>query len=229
MQRVAIVGAGRMGRIRALAARELGASVVSISDPLADRARALASEVGATVTDQPDLGELDALFLCTPPADRGLAVAAVEAGVRLLVEKPLALSAEDAAPLIAALARRPIPTAVGYMNRYRPSVERARTAVSGQLMGIVGRWVCGRYGVPWWGDPARSGGPFNEQLTHLVDLCRYLGGEIREVQAMTEGSGTAALTLRLDNGAPCALCYSCTCCDFPLSTWRFCDIRRTCC
>ena len=130
-----------------------------------------------------------------------------------LIEKPVALTAAACEPLLAA-ATQPVVTAVGYMNRYRPGVTRLREALAdAPPLGISARWFCGRYRVPWWSDPDRSGGPINEQFTHLVDLCRYLAGEITVIQALAPvGDGppeSAAVSLAFASGTVGTLIYSC--------------------
>lgn len=127
----------------------------------------------------------------------------------LFVEKPIALSAAHAAPTLERLAGAMAITAVGYMNRYRPSVQAARDALSGTtVLGLSAHWVGGRYAVPWWSDDAHSGGPINEQTTHLVDLARYLVDDVVEVQAIG-ASEAAAVTLRFANGVLGSLLYTC--------------------
>src|SRR4051812_15358679 len=121
--RVGIVGAGRMGRERARAAKLLGAEVVAVCDPDLERATALASDVHAEVlpdTAHLDMSELDVLFECTPPAARGgVQEKAIAAGVALFVEKPIGLDAQQCLPLLELLDKRPVVNAAGYMNRYR--------------------------------------------------------------------------------------------------------------
>lgn len=72
------------------------------------------------------------------------------------------------------------------------------------------------YRVGWWLDRAHSGGPFNEQATHFVDLCRFLMGEVVEVFALGRRSEVGAgvddsvsVSLRFAGGALGTLLYSC--------------------
>jgi myo-inositol 2-dehydrogenase / D-chiro-inositol 1-dehydrogenase len=219
--RVAIVGAGRMGRERARAARALGAQVEAVCDPDNERAAALAAEVGTSAlscADDLDFSDLDVLFVCTPPAVRGRTeLAAISAGVSLFVEKPIGLDAEHALDLLEALEERPVINAVGYMNRYRHSVRSARNEIQNSFpIAIAFQWLASQYQVPWWLARDQSGGPINEQCTHYIDLCRYLLGEIREVQAVAlplpdvpDAEGTVAMTLRFEGGVIGTGLYSC--------------------
>jgi len=220
--RVAVVGCGRMGRERASAATQWGARLVVACDADRTRAEELASRYPGCLSladaSQLDWRTLDAIFVCTPPFARGpIEIAAIAAGVALFLEKPVGLSALHSAPILRALQDRPVPTAVGYMNRYRNSVECARRFLNeAQVLGISGHWVGGMYRVPWWSRRDQSGGQINEQCTHLVDLIRYLVGEIEEVHAMRrqsdEGSDidtAASINVRFANGTLGNLFYSC--------------------
>src|SRR5205823_13759635 len=77
-------------------------------------------------------------------------------------------------------------------------------------------WVGRPYRVAWWLEAGQSGGPFNEQGTHLVDLCRFLIGEVVEVLALARMSEThpdvadsVSVTLRFASGALGSLLYCC--------------------
>jgi myo-inositol 2-dehydrogenase / D-chiro-inositol 1-dehydrogenase len=220
--RVAVIGCGRMGRQRARSALGLGARLVAVCDPDVARAR----EVAALGSDSRILAEwrdlnlasIDAVFVCTPPNLRGpVEIQAIEAGVAVFAEKPIGCSSEQAAAIVDAVQRKPVLTAVGYMNRYRPSVQAARDALGGKaVLGLSANWAGGRYGVPWWDREDLSGGPVNEQATHLVDLARYLVGGVREVHAMTAGPAgphgapeTAAVSLRFDRDVLGTVLYTC--------------------
>jgi myo-inositol 2-dehydrogenase/D-chiro-inositol 1-dehydrogenase len=220
--RVAIVGCGRMGRERAAAATKLGAKVVTAvdSDPGAAEQLARLLPDCATAADASELDwpSLDAVFVCTPPFARGsVELAAVAAAVPVFMEKPVGLSRDQCLPLAAALERTPCLTAVGYMNRYRESVAAARRLLTDRtVLGVSCSWVTGPYGVSWWSEESLSGGCVNEQTTHLVDMTRYLVGEVAEVQAMASFSAgppstveAASFNLRLTTGQLCSMLYSC--------------------
>jgi myo-inositol 2-dehydrogenase / D-chiro-inositol 1-dehydrogenase len=217
--RIAVVGCGRMGRERALAVSAFGVDELVLYDPDADRASLLSRDVPLSRVvrreEDLDVGACDALFVCTPPFARGaVEIRAIERGVPLFVEKPIGLSTDHCAAVRDALERTPVLTSVGYMNRYRRSVVGARTALAAvPVVGFCGNWICGEYQVPWWSNPALSGGPLNEQMTHLVDLTRFLIGEVLQVQATGGGDGnrfdSASVTFTMTNGSSGTLFYSC--------------------
>jgi myo-inositol 2-dehydrogenase/D-chiro-inositol 1-dehydrogenase len=220
--RVAIVGCGRMGAQRAASATAAGASVVGCADADVARAQALCAAYDGSISagDLDDLpwSDIDAVFVCTPPSVRTAAVTrALDAHAAILVEKPIGLSAEEGKGFADAAARAGVVNAVGYMNRYRLSVRKARDVLAGRpVAAIMCHWACKRYAVPWWGEADKSGGPFNEQATHLVDLCRFVVGDVDSVAAVAakddcdgEGMTRVAAALRFSRGAVGTLCYTC--------------------
>ena len=202
-----------MGQIRAEAAARYGAQVRFVFDDDVDRAKRLADRYPDcrpfSDNDAINWEALDALFLCTPPHTRGpLELRALDAGVPFFVEKPIGCNTTQIEPVLRSLADRPLLTAVGYMNRYRASVVHLRQQLAEQeALGLSGYWLGTRYRVPWWSRPEQSGGPVNEQTTHLVDLGRYLLGEVESVQALQrpeqpgEPPATTSINLRFHNGA----------------------------
>lgn len=212
--RVAIVGCGRMGLQHARSASALGHRVSVACDVDPARAAALAANhPGCEAMDDASRlrwEEIDAVFVCTPPFARGpVEQAAARAGVGIFLEKPIGLSAEQLAPALAATRESGAVTSVGYMNRYRASVRRVRTLLQDtSVLGFSAHWLGAAYKVPWWGDPALSGGQLNEQCTHLVDLARHLAGEVDEVSAFAQpapqgqrGHASVSMLLRFEGGA----------------------------
>lgn len=210
--RVAIVGCGRMGLIHARSVARLGHRVAVACDVDLARAAALAQsypgcEIAADAS-QLAYRDLDAAFICTPPFARGNAeLLAAQAGVPIFLEKPIGLSAQQLLPALTATRATGTLTSVGYMNRYRASVLRARRLLADEtVLGFCAHWVGAAYRVPWWGDPALSGGQLNEQCTHLIDLARHLVGEVTEVNAFAQpaaeglGDSAASILLRFRSG-----------------------------
>jgi predicted dehydrogenase len=102
--RGAIIGAGLMGRWHADAVRRAGGSVAIIADPDPDRAAELAEEFGAPSTvrigDALSRNLADVIHVTTPPEEHVYAIrAALESGLHVLAEKPLAPSAAITAEL----------------------------------------------------------------------------------------------------------------------------------
>ncbi len=129
----------------------------------------------------------DALFLCVPPfAHEGQELRAIEAGVDLFVEKPLALDPAYVREVRAAAAEADVLTQVGHHMRYLDVVERAADLVGDRdLATLEGCWIGGVPGGAdhWWRHSDRSGGQVIEQSTHVFDLVRHLGGAVERVAA----------------------------------------------
>lgn len=122
MRRVGIVGAGIRGQLFARCLTDR-ATVVGAADVNVDRARALAETVGATAYPDHEAligsGEIDTLVVATPdPFHRDVAVAGAEAGLDLLIEKPLATTVADGEAIRDAVARHGVKAMVAFENRW---------------------------------------------------------------------------------------------------------------
>jgi myo-inositol 2-dehydrogenase/D-chiro-inositol 1-dehydrogenase len=216
--RVGLVGAGWIAREHVATLEHLGGTqIVAVCDVEPERAKAVQ---GATAySNWEDLLEretLDALFVCTPPlAHRGPAVAALERGVHVFLEKPIARTLEDAWAIVSAAERSPAVCAVGYQWHATSVLDDLRSAISGQEIGmVIGRSIGPAQGRPWFLERAQGGGNILERGSHQIDLARTVAGEVESVQAaaseveLAQGAGergdiedAAALTLRFENGA----------------------------
>lgn len=214
---VAIVGCGRMGRERAQHVVAAGGEIAALADGDVARAESLRRDhpkaIAVRSADELPWETLRGIFVCTPPADRlSIVEAAGRASAALFLEKPIAATLDDGRAIRDAARRAGIITSVGYMNRYRSGISYARRLLetSREVLGVACYWAGGRYRVPWWHDRDVSGGPINEQATHLVDLCRYLGGEIRDVQSFGAADETVvSAALAFESGAVGTLWYTC--------------------
>jgi len=193
-ERLALVGAGVIGRrhIEAIGKTEK-ADLVAIVDPHAS-AQALAAEFSLPhFTDTATmLGEIDpAAVIIASPTEHHLApaVAALNHGCHVLVEKPIAAEIDDAKKLIALSEAKGLAVLVGHHRRYYPNVEKARALVQGgalgQLVAVSGQWCVRKhdsYYDPDWRKRWQSG-PVLINLVHDLDSLRYILGEIDSVQA----------------------------------------------
>jgi predicted dehydrogenase len=188
MIRVGIVGAGLIGGKRA--ANMKGAQLVAVTDRDPARAQALAKTYGvaAIPTWQELVGrkDIDAVIVSTSnDAIASCAIAALEAGKHVLVEKPAGRVPEDVREQIAACHRTGRILRVGFNHRFHPGFQQAKKIMDegkiGPLMYIRARYGHGGrlgYEKEWRADPRISGGgELLDQGVHLIDLCRWLGGE----------------------------------------------------
>jgi myo-inositol 2-dehydrogenase / D-chiro-inositol 1-dehydrogenase len=188
--RVGIVGAGWIGQRHAetLASRD-DATVSAVCDIDLHRAREVAKGSGGEAfsdwQEMLDRMPLDAVWVCTPPrAHAEPAVACLERGLALYLEKPITRTPGDAGPIVAAAARTQTVCAVGYQWRAIDVVEDLRLALAGQTVGcLVGQSIGGTQSRSWFLDRAAGGGNLLERGSHHIDLARVLAGEVVAVQA----------------------------------------------
>ena len=222
--RIGLVGAGFIaGRHLDALARIEGVTVAGVTDPRADRAEVLAARAGAAAhahwADLLDVERLDALWVCVPPHAHGpVEEAAVERGLPLFVEKPLAADLETAERLAGRIADAGLPTSVGYHWRYLDTLETARGLLAGSPARMVlGAWLDRAPRVDWWARQDGSGGQTVEQATHLFDVARVLVGEVEGGWATgsrsPEGPGdvldVCTAALRFSSGAVGSFSNSC--------------------
>jgi predicted dehydrogenase len=214
-----MIGAGWIGQEHRRTVDSIPeADLVAVCDLDRGRAEALADGTGARVyTDWRDLldrEDLGALIVCPPPrAHREPAVAALERGLPVYLEKPIARTAEDAAQIVAAAARTGTVCAVGYQWHALDLLDDLPGLLAGQQIGLlVGTSVGPTQSRPWFVDMRAGGGNLLERGSHHLDLVRTVGGEVVSVQAAagrvrlarsTPGTGEAgdiddALTIVLE-------------------------------
>lgn len=200
---VGVVGLGKMGVLHAAVLNALeGSRVVAVAEPSRTVRDALAA-YNPAVRAFPGLAEmaaavpLGAVVIATPVDDHvPSALACVERGLPFLVEKPLAVSAAAARPLLAALAARPLPAMVGFMTRFVDTFARGRAVLAAGCLGKVQRVTASIYvsqifgrGRGWRYHRKRSGGGvLINQGSHLIDLLTWYLGPVAAVNARTQAA-----------------------------------------
>jgi len=131
--RLAVVGAGHLGRIHARLARVLdGVDLVAVVDSDPDTGRQVAGQVGSlALTDHLALiGQVDAAIVATPTAaHHRVAVDLLGAGIHVLVEKPLAASLSQADEMVAAARPAGRVLQVGHVERFNPAWDVAKPKI----------------------------------------------------------------------------------------------------
>lgn len=140
----------------------------------------------SSVTEMVNDTKLDAAYICVPPFAHGeIEEALAEQSIPFFVEKPLATELETPTRILDAIKEKKLLTSVGYHFRYMEGTARAQELLKDRTIGIaVGQWMGEMPGANWWKKQEGSGGQFVEQTTHIVDLLRYLLGEVDEVKAV---------------------------------------------
>ncbi len=221
MVRIGLIGAGTMGRLYAQCLAEGAESkLVAVADLDGARAAQLAQEweVPASYASYAELfakEPLDAVVVATPDeAHRAPVLAALEHGLHVLCEKPLATTLEDGFAIREAVVRTGKHLMVNFGNRHRPEVQALRRAVADGAVGELGAVYVelneriGKTETLRWADRTS---PIWFLLSHCVDTVRYITGrELREVfcyqsrQVLTargvDTSDTVLCVGKLDNG-----------------------------
>jgi UDP-N-acetylglucosamine 3-dehydrogenase len=179
--RIGLAGLGTMGRnhIRVLASRN-DVRLAAIADPDREALATIGRMTRAQIFEQPlamiSEAEVDAVIVAAPTtAHLPLALAAIERGLPVLVEKPLAASTAEAAQIAFAGRQRGVPIQVGHIERFNPAVlELGRLLESGWLSTIYS--IASRRAGPF---PARirDVGVTIDLATHDADILSWVAGE----------------------------------------------------
>jgi myo-inositol 2-dehydrogenase/D-chiro-inositol 1-dehydrogenase len=217
--RIGLIGTGRIGQVHAAnIAASPDAVLAWISDPFIDGARSTAERFGGRITtDSAELfasGEVDAVIVASPtPTHVDLISAAIEAGIPVLCEKPIALDIARVEEIRARAASSPVPIVLGFNRRFDPHfAELRRRVVAGDIGELEQLSITSRDPAPPPADyiPV-SGGIFRDMTIHDFDMARFFVPDIVEVAALgsnlfsreIEDAGdfdTAQVTLRGSHG-----------------------------
>lgn len=222
--RIGLIGAGVIGRRHISAVADCPTTeLIGIADSNSARLSAargvpefdcIESLISAT--------EPDGVIIATP-TDKHLqpALAALEAGCSVLVEKPIAADASDGVRIAEAERKSKGSVLVGHHRRYNPALkvtkELIRAGKLGKLVQVSGQWGARKhdeYYDEYW-RRTRNAGPVLINLSHELDLLRFICGEINSIFAETtsdfqgfEKEDAAAAVMRFECGALGAIVLS---------------------
>ncbi|MFC4453629.1 Gfo/Idh/MocA family oxidoreductase [Deinococcus sonorensis] len=229
--RVGVIGTSWWAEHMYLASltRDPAAHVVAVCGRDDQRARELAQKYGipgvfldhrALIRD----GTLDAVVICTPDdLHYSMTMSALDAGLHVLCEKPLALNATEAAQMYRRATERQVQHMVLFTWRWLPHIRSLHDLIRGGFVGqpVQAQFVFqGDYAAStdymWRFDAARANGILGDLGSHMIDLALLLIGEAREVSAHLDvmlprrspdgrtvhaANDTASLILGMDGGA----------------------------
>ncbi len=161
--------------------------IAAVADVDLGRATEAAARFGARAFDgaarMVEEVALDALYICVPPFAHGEPERiALDKGLPFFVEKPVALDIGTAEDVAASVERQGLVTAVGYHWRYLDTVDEVRGLLAHTPARLLsGYWLDSTPPPRWWWKKDASGGQMLEQTTHLVDLARFLVGDVVRV------------------------------------------------
>ncbi|MGQ4596748.1 Gfo/Idh/MocA family protein [Nocardia sp. R6R-6] len=214
-----LAGTGRIGTSHAATLKRLpNVATVLVADADADRARTVATDLGVEFAPDLDIlfaADLDGLIIATTTDSHPeLIIRAVDAGIPVFCEKPVAADIDGTLAVIDHIRNSPVPVQIGFQRRFDAGYRAAREAIrSGKLGWLHTLRATTLDPVP---PPAeyisRSGGIFRDCGVHDFDIIRWVTGrEILEVCAIGANRGaaffaeaddvdTGAVLLRLDDG-----------------------------
>jgi UDP-N-acetylglucosamine 3-dehydrogenase len=189
--RVAVIGAGSMGRNHARVFLEIpDTDLIGVADRDETVAREITHRYGGDAyTDyKVMLDEIkpDAVTIAVPTLEHlDVARAVIERGIHLFVEKPIASSVEEGEKMIAAAEAAKVQLMVGHIERFNPAVSALKERLDSGELGRVFELDARRQG-PF---PARirDVGVVIDLAVHDVDVMRYVSGsDVVRVYAETE-------------------------------------------
>jgi predicted dehydrogenase len=195
--KAAVIGCGLIGRKRALAFPE-NVELVGCFDEVASAAESFATEFKTknfnSLAELLEVQDLNFVVIATRHDSlHSLAIAALQAGKHVFIEKPGAISQFQFEKVCEVALRRDLRVHVGYNHRYHPAVKKALELSSngsiGEVMFLRGRYGHGGrlgYEKEWRADKSKSGGgELIDQGTHLIDLSIGFLGELKLDYAAT--------------------------------------------
>ena len=225
MLNVALVGCGRIAKRHSelLGDGQIeGIRLAAVCDLEEDKARAIGERFGVPFhTDMDRMMQqesIDMVVVLTPTGmHAGHVIKLARFGKDIMVEKPMALTLEDADAMIQACDEHGCRLFVVKQNRFNVPVVKLREAVEAQRFGkfVLGtvrvRWCRHQHYYDqdaWRGTWAMDGGVLTNQASHHVDMLQWMIGDVESVFAKAstalvdiEAEDTIIVTLKFRNGA----------------------------
>ncbi|GGE02048.1 inositol 2-dehydrogenase [Aureimonas endophytica] len=185
MVRIAVLGAGRIGKIHAASvAANPKAKLVAVADPFGDAVRTVAEAHGAdAMTDAMEAiarPDVDAVVIGTPTDTHvGLMTRAVELGKAVLCEKPIDLDIAESEKAAANVERLGGKVMLAFNRRFDTTFAEIRRSIDAGRIGEVRQVVISSRdpGMPPAAYVKSSGGIFRDMTIHDLDMARWLLGE----------------------------------------------------
>lgn len=200
----ALIGCGRISPNHVVAAQKMNLEIVALCDIAQENIEDICAklELPKSVkkyTDYKDMLREEKPELVAIATESGkhasIALDCIDAGCNVIIEKPIALSLEDADKIIAAGRKMNVKVCVCHQNRFNKSIQKIREAVEKRRFGrlLYGtahiRWARDYeyyHRALWRGTWEQDGGALMNQCIHDIDLLRWMmGDDIVEVVGMT--------------------------------------------
>jgi UDP-N-acetyl-2-amino-2-deoxyglucuronate dehydrogenase len=225
MLKFGLVGCGRIAKRHSELLAEgaiKNASLIAVCDTKPDRSKKIGELYGIPYYSDMDTmmenEEIDVVSVLTESGSHAKHVIRLATyGKHIMVEKPMALTLNDADAMIEACFKNNIKLFVVKQNRFNVPVLKLREALEGNRFGklILGtvrvRWCRDQsyYDQDWWrGKWSMDGGVLTNQASHHIDLLEWMMGDVESVFAKSttalvniEAEDTAIVTLNFKSGA----------------------------
>lgn len=226
----ALIGCGRIATNHMKAAVNNELEIVAVCDVLPEKMEAILEKHELAddknikrYTDYKEMIEKEQPELVSIATESGIhaeiALYCIDKGVNVIIEKPMAMSIEDADKIIALAEEKNVKVSACHQNRFNVAVQELRKAIEAGRFGKLShgsihvRWNRnqGYYDqAPWRGTWAQDGGALMNQCIHGIDLLRWMmGDEIEEVYGATrqqfhdylEAEDVGMAVIKFKNGA----------------------------
>lgn len=226
----ALIGCGRIATNHVTAAVNNNLEIVAVCDIVPEKMEEILAKHNLAddksikrYTDYKQMLEENEIELISIATESGkhaaIALDAIDAGVSVIIEKPMAMNIADAEEIIKRAAEKNVKVSACHQNRFNVAIQEVRKAVEGERFGKLShasinvRWNRnkGYYDqAPWRGTWEEDGGCLMNQCIHGIDLLRWMmGDEVVEVYGATrqqfhdylEAEDVGVAVVKFKNGA----------------------------
>ena len=226
----ALIGCGRIATNHVTAAVNNNMEIVAVCDIVPEKMEAIIKKHGLVddksikrYTDYKKMIEENELELVSIATESGkhasIALDVIDAGINVIIEKPMAMNIADAEEIIKRAAEKNVKVSACHQNRFNVAIQEVRKAIEGERFGKLShasinvRWNRnkGYYDqAPWRGTWEEDGGCLMNQCIHGIDLLRWMmGDEVVEVYGATrqqfhdylEAEDVGVAVVKFKNGA----------------------------
>ena len=226
----ALIGCGRIATNHVTAAVNNNLEIVAVCDVVPEKMEEILAKHNLAddksikrYTDYKQMLEENELELVSIATESGkhaaIALDAIDAGVSVIIEKPMAMNIADAEEIIKRADEKNVKVSACHQNRFNVAIQEVRKAIEGDRFGKLShasinvRWNRnkGYYDqAPWRGTWEEDGGCLMNQCIHGIDLLRWMmGDEVVEVYGATrqqfhdylEAEDVGVAVVKFKNGA----------------------------
>lgn len=201
MLKTIIIGAGGIAGQHCEALKKLGVSIAGIYDINYERASALAEKYESKAVEnlEEEMNHVDMVHILTPPSKRIEYVKmAADRGKHILMEKPVAVSLEDAKIMEEYIREKNILCMMAFTQRFRKGYKIIKKLMDEGKIGDIVQAFCFRVGLgpgftgtleeSWRTDAKYVCGMAIESLSHDIDFLQSLAGDITGVSGQVKGT-----------------------------------------